>query len=64
MDYYDVVRKFRDTGRKYTILRHQTLEEAQAHCSHPDSSSNTCTTKTGVRRTATKGPWFDVYYPE
>lgn len=35
------------------------LEEAQAHCNDPESSWQTCTTKTGKARTRKFGPWFD-----
>ena len=38
-----------------------TLEEAQAHCSNPETSSSTCQRATNVRRTRERGEWFDGY---
>ncbi len=48
-------------GGKRTIRTGLTLEQAQAHCSDPQTSSSTCTNAAGRRRTAQKGPWFDSY---
>lgn len=39
-----------------------TLKEAQEHCSDPDTSSRTCTSEEGLKRTEERGPWFDCYY--
>ena len=58
---YRIVRLFRDSGRNYTIARNLTLNEAQAHCQNPNSSSRTATDKTGKARTRKCGPWFDAY---
>jgi hypothetical protein len=58
---YRIVRMFRDSGRNYTIARNLTLKEAQEHCNNPNSSSSTCTGKTGKARTRKCGPWFDGY---
>ena len=41
-----------------------TLEEAQAHCNDPETSSSTCTKSAGRKRTKTYGPWFDGYEKE
>ena len=61
---------------KYKIVRHYqfgegevletglTLEEAQAHCNDPETSSKTCTKAENIRRTELHGPWFDGYYRE
>src|SRR4051812_26442912 len=38
-----------------------TLEEAQAHCQDPETSSRTCTSAEGLERTKKHGPWFDAY---
>lgn len=38
-----------------------TLEQVQAHCQHPETSSMTCTSKVGRARTRKLGPWFDGY---
>ena len=59
---YNVVRfYFNRPGHKRTILENLTLEEAQRHCSDPETSSSTCTSLTGKRRTRQMGPWFDGY---
>jgi hypothetical protein len=47
-----------------TIQRGLTLEQAQAHCSDPETSSTTCTTAAGKARTRRLGPWFDGYVDE
>jgi len=44
-----------------TIIKRCTLEEAQRHCQDPETSSSTCTSKTGKARTRRAGPWFDCY---
>jgi hypothetical protein len=63
-------------GETYKIVRHffkqeneviktgLTLEEAQEHCSDPETSSRTCTKRAGLRRTEERGPWFDGYAEE
>ncbi len=58
---YDVVRHFRNSGRKVRVRVSVTLAEAQAHCSYPETSSSTCTNAAGKRRTRLYGPWFDGY---
>ena len=59
---YNVVRFYRDAGiRRRIIQRGVTLAEAQAHCSDPDTSSSTCSTKVGRDRTRRVGAWFDGY---
>lgn len=61
-DKYRIVRGFfRDHVRKRTIARGLTLEEAQAHCKDPETSSQTCTQAVNKRRTRLYGPWFDGY---
>jgi len=37
------------------------LEEAQAWCGNPETSSSTCTKAENKRRTRLYGPWFDAY---
>lgn len=62
---YKIVRKyFSDKYPSVTLYRGLTLEEAQGHCNSPDSSSKTCTSIEGRRRTHKCGPWFDAYYEE
>jgi hypothetical protein len=52
---------FRKPGYRRTILDNVTLEQAQAHCSDPETSSSTCTKAVNTRRTRLHGPWFDSY---
>lgn len=58
MDRYKIIR-FYAKGSNRTVESGLTLEQAQEHCNSPESSSNTCTTRTGRNRTAKRGPWFD-----
>jgi hypothetical protein len=46
---------------KRTIKTGLTLEEAQAHCNDPETSSRTCTNPTPLRYTKKVGQWFDGY---
>lgn len=61
MDIYKIVRFTFKTHGKRVVKRGLTLEEAQAHCNDPETSSSTCTKAAGKRRTAQRGPWFDGY---
>ena len=62
---YKIVRMyFQQPGKRRTINRGLTLEEARAHCSDPETSSSTCTKSTGKRQTRMHGPWFDAYESE
>lgn len=67
MSYY-IVRFFKDhpDGRttREIIRTGLTLEEAQAHCSDPETSSSTATNDIARRRTEKLGPWFDGYDEE
>lgn len=59
---YKIVRMyFRDTRKNRTIKTGLTLEQAQAHCRDPETSSSTCTLPKNVARTKNMGPWFDGY---
>ena len=59
---YSVVRFYKDAGvRRRIIKRGLTLEQAQAHCADPETSSSTCTKCVGVTRTKRHGAWFDGY---
>jgi hypothetical protein len=60
-DRYKIVRFFYRNSRKRVIDRGLTLEEAQAHCKDPNTSSKTAVSSTARRRTAQHGPWFDGY---
>jgi hypothetical protein len=57
---YKIVRNYFN-GTPRTIKRGLSLEEAQSHCRHPETSSSTATSATARRRTAQIGPWFDSY---
>jgi len=60
---YRIIRfYFRNEWR--VVERGLSLEEAQAHCHDPETSSSTCTKPVNVRRTRTRGPWFDGYEEE
>jgi hypothetical protein len=59
---YQIVRFYRDDAQEREVIATGlTLEEAQAHCHHPETSSATCTSAEGLARTAAKGEWFDGY---
>ena len=49
------------SASKRTIKSGLTLEQAQAHCGDPETSSSTCTSAAGRRRTRERGEWFDGY---
>jgi len=57
---YKIVRSYFRGGRR-TINTGLTLEQAQAHCNDPETSSRTCQKAANVRRTKRMGPWFDGY---
>ncbi len=65
MTTYCIVRNyFNHPGRRSVIRSGLTLDEAQAHCGDPETSSRTCTTDEGRARTEREGPWFDGYEAE
>ena len=57
---YRVVRYYSKGGRR-TIIDCCTLEEAQRHCSDPETSSQTATSAAARRITRRNGPWFHGY---
>jgi hypothetical protein len=62
MNTYRIVRCYMMDGRRFrTIRRGLTLEQAQAHCRSPETSSKTATSAAARRRTKACGPWFDGY---
>ena len=64
-DTYRIVRLYRSAQiRRRTLHTGLTLDEAQAHCKSPETSSTTCTDATGRRRTRQLGAWFDAYEGE
>lgn len=70
MERYKIVRHYFNGGsqgggsRKRTIATGLTLEQAQAHCNDPETSSRTATGSAGRSRTKKHGLWFDGYYRE
>ena len=65
MPTYRVFRTYQDRSiPSRTILRGLSLEEAQAHCSSPETSGCTCTSAVGRRRTRRLGLWMDCYTKE
>lgn len=65
MTTYKIIRFYQRYDQpKRVIKRGLTLEEAQAHCRDPETSSSTCTSSEGRRRTEERGPWFDGYNEE
>jgi hypothetical protein len=60
---YKIVRTFFKGGHR-TIKTGLSLQEAQAHCRDPETSSKTCTQSVNVARTRRCGPWFDGYDKE
>ena len=59
---YRIVRLYKEAGiRRRIIAEHLTLEEAQAHCRDPETSSSTATSTEAVKRTQRLGAWFDCY---
>lgn len=59
---YKIVRHYFNTSKnRRTIDTRLTLEEAQAHCSDPETSSSTCTTARARAITRRNGAWFDGY---
>lgn len=51
-------------GKGRTIKRGLTLDEAQAICRDPETSSSTCKSAAAKRRTAAIGRWFYGYEKE
>jgi hypothetical protein len=57
---YRIVRMYFKGGKRI-IESNLTLDQAQAHCQNPETSSRTCTSSAGRARTRRLGPWFDSY---
>lgn len=65
MTKYKIVRCYRNAGiNSRTIRTGLTLEQAQAHCSDPETSSSTATGKNAKATTRRVGSWFDSYTEE
>lgn len=64
MTSYQITRHFQRDWQSETILTDLTLEEAQEHCSDPETSSSTCEEEDGLALTRERGNWFDGYTEE
>ena len=59
---YQIIRMYKEARIKRRVIETGlTLEQAQAHCSDPETSSSTCTSSIGRTRTKGLGQWFDGY---
>jgi hypothetical protein len=59
---YKIIRfYYKQEGYRKTIKKGLTLEQAQAHCNDPETSSSTCKRPENLRRTKRQGAWFDGY---
>lgn len=63
-DTYKIVRQFYRDRKSRTIKSGLTLEQAQAHCQDPETSSKSATGAKARKRTERFGPWFDGYEAE
>jgi hypothetical protein len=64
MPTYKIVRKYLRNTPDEVLATGLTLEQAQAHCQDPETSSKTATNAAGQPLADTVGPWFDAYYEE
>ncbi len=64
MSTYRIVRLHKDSPERLEVLRGLTLEEAQEHCSDPETSSSTCEGERAKKYTKRHGDWFDAYEEE
>ena len=60
---YYIIRFHREEDNR-VLKRGLTLEEAQAHCKDPETSSSTCSSTECLNYTEVHGPWFDGYEEE
>jgi hypothetical protein len=64
MGRYKIIRHYFRKGGIFggtVIKKGLTLEQAQAHCGDPETSSSTCTEPYPKSLTRKHGPWFDGY---
>jgi hypothetical protein len=64
MPTYRIVRNYQQDHDSEVIVRGLTLEQAQDHCSDPETSSRTATEPAALERTERMGAWFDGYTEE
>ena len=55
------IMRFYAKGRARTLHRGLTLEQAEKHCSDPETSSKTAVLPLAKARTARLGDWFEGY---
>lgn len=58
------ITRFYQNHPSTTRMTGLTLEEAQAHCRDPESSSSTATGADALAHTEVNGPWFDGFEEE
>lgn len=59
---YKIVRFYKNNPRKRQVIKSGlTLEQAQAHCNDPETSSRTARSASARQRTRTHGEWFDGF---
>ena len=62
---YAIVRHFQRADMSSEVVeRGLTLEQAQAHCNDPETSSKTGKSNTALAITRQCGEWFDGYTEE
>ncbi len=62
---YKIIRFYKDGDKPNRTIKHGlTLEEAQEHCSDPETSSSTAKGARARRITEAFGPWFEGYDEE
>ena len=61
---YKIIRFYEQDSPEDVGISGLTLKEAQAHCKDPETSSKTCTSKEGKRKTKFVGNWFEGYTEE
>jgi hypothetical protein len=66
MSTFKIVRFYQDPDapNRETITTGLTLEQAQAHCQDPETSSSTAVGVAAVHRTMAYGQWFDGWTEE
>jgi len=65
MKTYKIIRFFKNENKSSRIIRrHLTIEQAQAHCNDPETSSSTCVLAKNRARTRKHGEWFDGWTDE
>ncbi len=65
MTTYRIVRFYQRADEDREVVRTGlTQEEAKAHCLDPETTSKTCTHRTGLERTKLHGDWFEGFEEE